>query len=62
MANSRIVFTIGNHVRLMNAISGHTRLLAKTQGPPLFVSVAGNRVAWVTNARHAGAIIMIHVI
>ena len=61
MADSRIVFTIGNHVRLMNATTGHTRLLATTASPPRFVSIAGRRVAWVTNTRHAGAINMVKV-
>ncbi len=61
MAGSRIVFTNGNHVRLMNAITGHTRLLATTPSPPRFFSIAGRRVAWVSNTRHAGAIIAVNV-
>jgi hypothetical protein len=61
MAGTRIVFTIGNHIRLMNAITGHTRLVATTASSPRFVSIAGRRVAWVTNTRRAGAIILVKV-
>lgn len=46
VSGTRIVYRTGNVVRLLDARSGRSRILAITKSPPIGVSIAGDRIVW----------------
>lgn len=61
MASKQIIFTVGRRIHAMNAVTGAKRLVATTASTPLFVSIAGHRLAWVNNTRNSGKIVAVNL-
>lgn len=61
MAGKRILYTVGHRVKTMDATTGHTRLVVTTSNTPFAPSIAGRRVAWVTNTGHSGRIMAVNL-
>jgi hypothetical protein len=59
VSEHRIVYSTGQAIRLLNALSGAKKLLWRTSVRPFHVSIEGRRVAWAINGRRGGRILAI---
>jgi hypothetical protein len=56
-SGTRIVFAAGRVIRLLDARTGHARIIAVAQAPPLGVSISGNRIVWAERGPHQSRIL-----
>jgi hypothetical protein len=57
ISGGRIVYRTPRAIRLVNAVTGHTKLLRRIPAGAFGVSIEGRRVAWAVNAERRGRIL-----
>ena len=57
-----VAFSVERSIRVVGVSTGHARLVAKTAGLPIGLSIDGTRVAWAENAGDRGRIRAVDVI